>query len=139
MKTSYVKLWIIVSVILAVTAVIIRSIWQIVVIPTGGTMLIFIPLILGLLLLVALFSYLVIKPEKMKSLAFAIGMTTVLTLSLIAGVTHFFRFIFSPEAEHVLCKVIGNLVVISSVSGYFFVIYLIWTLRKARQNGQPKI
>ena len=49
MKTSYLKIWIILSVILAVTAVIIRSIWQIVVIPTSGTMLIFIPLILALL------------------------------------------------------------------------------------------
>ena len=56
MNYSRLKIWFIVAFTFAVIAVVIRSIWQIVVIPTPGTMLIFIPLILALLGMNALFA-----------------------------------------------------------------------------------
>ena len=127
------KIWFITTFTLAVIAVVIRSIWQIVVIPTTGTMLIFIPLILALLGMNALFAYLVVNPQKLKSLPFLIGVTAALTAGLVAGVTHFVRFIISPQADPVLCKIIGSFVVLSSVSAYLLVLWLIWSWRTRRR------
>jgi hypothetical protein len=93
MNYTRLKIWFIVTFTLAVIAIVIRAIWQIVVIPTPGTMLIFIPLILALLGMDALFAYLTMKPEKLRSRPFAAGVTIALTAGLLAGVTHFVRFI----------------------------------------------
>jgi hypothetical protein len=131
MNYSRLKIWFIVTFTLAVVAVVIRAIWQIVVIPTPGTMLIFIPLILALLGMNALFAYLVVNPQKLRSRPFLIGVTVALTAGLLAGLTHFARFITSPEAEPVLCKIIGSFVVLSSISAYLLVLWIIWSLRKA--------
>jgi hypothetical protein len=136
MNHSHRKVWFIITLSLAVIAIVIRSIWQIVVIPTGGTMLIFIPLMLALIGAVFLFAYLVTHPEKFKTLPFLTGITVILTGGLIAGVTHFVRFIISPEAEHFLCKIIGWLVVSSSVSAYFLIINILWSMREKRTHGQ---
>jgi hypothetical protein len=130
MNYSRLKIWCIISFTLAVIAIVIRSIWQIIVIPTSGTMLIFIPLIVAILGMNALFAYLVVNPQKLRSPPFLTGVTVALTAGLLAGVTHFVRFIISPEAEPVLCKVIGFLVVLSSVSAYLIIVYLLWSLRK---------
>ena len=134
MNYARLKTWFIVTFTLAVIAVVIRAIWQIVVIPTPGTMLIFIPLILALLGMNALFAYLVVNPQKFKTLPFIIGVTIALTAALLAGVTHFVRFIISPQADPVLCKVIGGFVLLSSVSAYLMVIWIIWSLRKAKEG-----
>jgi len=80
-------------------------------------------------------AYLVVKPEKLKSLPFSIGITVALTAGLVAGVTHFVRFIISPVADPFFSKVIGYLIVLSSVSAYFIFIYVIWSLRKAGDSG----
>jgi hypothetical protein len=132
MNNTRLKIWFFVTFSLAVIAIVIRSIWQITSIPTAGTMLIFIPLILALIGADALFAYLVIKPEKLKSGWFATGITVVLTAGLLAGVTHFVRFIISPQADPVLSKIIGAFVLSSSVSAYFMIIYIIWSLRRTR-------
>ncbi|HUT67264.1 MAG TPA: hypothetical protein VMW86_01785 [Dehalococcoidales bacterium] len=139
MNHSRLKVWCIITFTMAVIAIVIRAIWQIVVIPTSGTMLIFIPLIVALIGADALFAYLVVKPEKLKALPFSVGSTAALTAGLLAGVTHFVRFIISTQADHFLCKVIGFLVLLASVSAYFILIYVIWSLRKARDNGQRKV
>ncbi len=134
MNYARLKIWFIVTFTMVVAAVVIRSIWQIVVIPTSGTMLIFIPLIVGMLGANALFAYLAVNTHKFKSLPFLTGITAVLTAGLIAGVAHFVRFIISPLAEHALCKVIGFLVVLSSVSAYLIILYIIWSFRKASKG-----
>jgi hypothetical protein len=136
MNYSRFKIWFILTFTFAVIAVVIRAIWQIVVIPTGGTMLIFIPLSLALLGLNALFAYLVINPQKLRTLPYLTGVTVALTAGLLAGVTHFVRFIISSQADPVLSKIIGGFVLLSSVSAYFMVIWLIWSLRKA-DEGEP--
>jgi hypothetical protein len=121
---------------MAVIAIVIRAIWQIVVIPTPKTMLIFVPLIVALIGADALAAYLVVKTEKIKSLPCCIGMTVALSAGLLAGVTHFYRFIISEQADPFFSKVIGWLVVTSSVSAFFILVYLIWSRRKAERNGQ---
>lgn len=131
MNNSRLKIWFIVSFTFAVIAIVIRAIWQIIVIPTPGTMLIFIPLLLAILGMNALFAYLVVNPHKLRSLPSLIGITVALTAGLIAGVTHFAHFILSPEAEPVLSKIIGSSVVLSSISAYLLVLWIIWSFRKA--------
>ncbi|MCK4273956.1 MAG: hypothetical protein KAW90_03610 [Dehalococcoidales bacterium] len=139
MNYSRLKVWCTVTFTMAVIAIVIRAIWQIVVIPTPQTMLIFVPLIVALLGVDTLVAYLVFKPEKLKSLPFSIGITVGLTAGLLAGVTHFVRFIISTQADPFFSKVIGYLIVLSSVSAYFIFLYVIWSLRKARNNGQRKV
>jgi len=124
------KVWIILTVTLAVTAVVIRAIWQIVVIPTPGTMIIFIPLIVALLGVEAVVIYLTLNPSRFRSLPFVVGFTVVLTAGLVAGVTHFVRFILSPEAALPLSKIIGAFVLLSSVSAYFLVLWVAWSLQR---------
>ncbi len=119
------KIWFIVTLTLAVIAVVIRAIWQIVVIPTPGTMLIFIPLILALLGTGVFLAHLVFNPQKIKSLPVLLGITMAITAGLFAGVTHYVRFIISPEAEHVLCKIISSLIILASASTYAIILNII--------------
>ncbi len=130
MNYSRLKIWFIVTFTFVVIAIVIRAIWQIVVIPTPGTMLIFIPLIVAILGMTALITYLVVNPQKLKSLLFLIGVTVALAAGLLAGVSHFVRFIISPEAEPILSKVIASFLVLPTISAYFLVLWLIWSLRK---------
>ncbi len=116
---------------LTVTGIVIRSIWQIVVIPTAGTFRIFIPLILALLGLNAVVIYLAVKPQKLKSLPIVIGITVVATVGLIAGVAHFVHFIISPEAAPVLSKIVSAFVILPSLSAYLLLLYFFWSLRKS--------
>ena len=132
MNNSHRRAWFIITFTLASIAIIIRAIWQIVVIPTPGTLLIFIPLILAMFGANALFAYLVINPKKLKSVPFLTGITVALTAGLLAGVAHFVRFIISPVADPFWSKVIGWLVLSSSVSGYFLILNYIWSLRDKR-------
>lgn len=139
MNYSLLKVWCSVTFTMAVIAIVIRSIWQIVVIPTSQTMFLFVPLIVALIGVDALVVYLVARPEKLKSLPFSIGITAALTAGLLAGVTHFYRFIVSTQADPFLSKVIGYLIVLSSVSAYCIFLYVIWSRRKASNSGQQKV
>lgn len=134
MNNSHRRLWVIITFSLAAIAIIIRSIWQIVVIPTPGTMLIFIPLILCILGADILLIYLVLNPDKTRTVPFLAGISAVLTAGLIAGVVHFVRFIVSPVADPFLSKVIGWLVLSSSVSAYFLIVNYLWSLRGRNVN-----
>jgi len=125
------KIWFVVTITIVVSGIVIRSVWQIVVIPTAGTLRIFIPLILALLGLNALIIYLTIKPQKLKSLPIVIGIIVVATAGLMAGVTHFVHFIVSPEAAPVLSKIIATSVILPSLSAYLLLLYFIWFLRKS--------
>lgn len=140
MNYLYFRIGIILSFSLAVAAVVIRSIWQIVAIPTPGTMLIFIPLILTLLGADALVAYLTIKPslQKLRNPVVAIGLTLVFTAGLVAGVSHFAHFIPSPEADPLLSKIIGFLVLFSSLIAYLLVLWLIWFFWKGGKTGRIK-
>ena len=134
MKYLYLKIGIIASLTLAFVAIIIRSIWQIAAIPTASTMLIFIPLIFTLLGANILVAYLTIKPslQKLKKLGVVIGITLVFTGGLVAGVTHYIRFIPSPEAAPLLSKIIGTFIVLASIIAYLFLLWLIWSFWKKR-------
>jgi hypothetical protein len=135
MNYARLKIWSVVTFSLAATAIVIRAIWQIVVIPTGGTMLIFIPLILALLFAEFLIIYLVRRPERLKSLPFTVGITITFSAGLVAGVTHFVRFIISDKADPFWSKVVSALVLAASVSAYSLLLYAVWSLRRVKKNG----
>ena len=135
MNYTRLRIWFIITFTLAVIAIVIRAIWQIVVIPTPSTMLIFIPLIAALIGMNTLFAYFVIYPEKLRSMPFITGVTSALTAGLVAGVTHFIRFIISPEADPFWSKVIGWLIVLSSISAYLLILNIIWSFRKKKSHG----
>jgi len=135
MNYTRLRIWFIITFTLAVIAIVIRAIWQIVVIPTPSTMLIFIPLIAALIGMNTLFAYFVIYPEKLRSMPFITGVTFALTAGLVAGVTHFIRFIISPEADPFWSKVIGWLIVLSSISAYLLILNIIWSFRKKKSHG----
>jgi hypothetical protein len=132
MNYTRLKIWFIVAFTLAVAAIIIRAIWQIVDIPTGGTMLIFIPLILALLFAEFLVIYLLMRPKRLKSLPFTVGITIALSAGLVAGVTHFVRFIISDKADPLLSKLISSLVLAASLGAYSLILYAIWSFRRAK-------
>ena len=130
------KPWIIGTFTIAVIGIVIRSIWQIVVITTSGTMVIFIPLILALVGANALLIYIVLKPERLTNMLSLTVITLVLTGGLIAGVSHFYNFIISPLADPFWSKVISACVLSSSVSAYFLIIWFLWSLRiKRKRDG----
>ena len=69
------KIWFIITFSMAVIAIVIRAIWQIVVIPTSDTMLIFIPLIIALLGVDALIAYTILNPHKLKQIISTLAST----------------------------------------------------------------
>ncbi|MCK4862787.1 MAG: hypothetical protein KAS25_00755 [Dehalococcoidales bacterium] len=139
MNYSRLKVWCIITFSMVVIAIVIRAIWQIVVIPTPKTMLIFVPLIIALIGSDVLISYLVFKPGKIKSLSFSIGLTVTFGAGLLAGVVHFYRFIISTQADPFFSQIISWMIILSSASAYFIFLYVIWSLRKARNNGHRKL
>lgn len=112
-------------------ALVVRSLWQIAVIPTAYTMLLFIPFIVTLLGSNVFLAFLIISPGKLAGLPYKTGITLILTAGLLAGVTHFVRFIISPVADPVLSKVIGILVLLFGLNAFCIILWLVWSLREA--------
>ncbi len=136
MKYLPLKIWFMVTVTMALLAVVIRAVWQIVVIPTASTMSIFIPLIFTLLSLNALIIYFTINPrlKKLKSPPVLIGFVMVLTAGLISSTAHYNNYIFSPEAEPLASKVVATLLLLGTISAYFLASWVIWSIWKSRRN-----
>jgi len=132
MKYLRLRIWSIVTFTLAVIALVIRCIWQIVVIPTPGTMAVFLSIVVTLLAGEAAVIYLVLKPEKIKSLPAAICLTVAVSAGLVAVLTHFIRFIGTPQAEPFWSKVISSLLTAATINTFFIAIYFVWSLRRAK-------
>lgn len=136
MKYLPLKIWFMVTVTLALLAVVIRAAWQIVVMPIASTLTIFIPLIFMLLGLNALIIYFTIKPnlKRLKSPPALLGIVLVLTGGLISVTAHYSNYIFSPEAEPLASKVIATLLLLGTISAYFLASWVIWPIWKSREN-----
>ena len=129
------KPWLIATITVAIIGGVIRSIWQIVVIPTPGTMLIFIPAILAMIGGNAFLVYITIKPERLSSLLSFIVLALILSGGIIAGIIHFVNFITSPLADPFWSKLISACIMFACVSGYFLLLWFLWSLRKKRQSN----
>ena len=129
------KPWLIATITVAVIGGVIRSLWQIVVIPTPGTMLIFIPAILAMISGNAFLFYVVIKLERLSSLLSLTILTLILSGGMIAGIIHFIYFIISPLADPFWSKLISACILSACVSGYFLLLWFLWSLRNKRQSN----
>ena len=136
MKYLLLKIWFMVTITLALGTLIVRLVWQIVEIPSAGTLTIMIPLILAILGIYALLIYFTIKPnlKKLKSLPIGIGVTVTATAGLISSIIHFIRFVPSPEAEPPLSLIIAVLLLLAAISGYFLLLWVIWFFWKAGRS-----
>ena len=126
------RIWLIAAVTLALAAVVIRLVWELTTATAVGTWVIIILLTLVILGIYALVVYLLIKPsvKKLKSLPVGIGVTVIVTATLISGIIHFIRFVPSPEAASPLSVVIASLLLVGGISAYLLVIRVIWSIWK---------
>jgi len=134
MNNKHFKIWTIATLTLAIICTLIRSFWQIAVIPTADTMVIFVPVIAGLIFGTALFIYIAVKPQRIRSLFFLILISVAVTGGLVAGLIHFVNFITSLEGEPVLSKVISSCFLIAGLSAYFLILCFLWSRRKTKES-----
>ena len=136
MKYLPLKIWFIVTVTLAFGAVIIRLIWELTFNPSAGTLIVIILLILAILAFHTLLIYLTIKPDlkKLKSLPVGVLVAVMATAGLISSVTHFIRFVPSPEANEPLSLIIASLLLLAVISAYSLILWVIWSLWQARKS-----
>ena len=127
------RVWFIVSVTLAIGAMIVRLVWEITTATTTGTLVIMVLISLAVIGLYAFILYFTIKPslESLISLPVRIWVTLILTATVIGGIIHFIRFIPSPEAALPISVVIASMFLAAGVSGYILALWVIWFVRKA--------
>ena len=130
MKHLPLRIWLIVSVTLLISAAIVRLAWAVTYAPSAGYMFVVLALLLVTLGIYALFLYLIIKPsrEKLKSLPVRIWVTIIITGAIIDGITHFVRFVPSPEAAAPLSIVIASLLLMGGISTYLLALWVIWSI-----------
>ena len=132
MKYLPLRIWLIVVITLAISAVIIRLIWEIVYSPPTASLSLIILVMLALLGIYVLFIYFTIKPnlKKLTSLPVGIVVTVMATVGLIGGIIHFIRYVPSPEATEPPSVVIATLFLLAGTSAYFLLLWIIWKTRK---------
>ena len=130
------RVWLIVSVTLALAAVVVRLVWAVSHAPSAGYLFVVLAVLLVTLGIYALILYLTIKPslKKLKSLPVRIWVTVIITVALIDGIIHYVRFVPSPEAASPLSVIIASLLLTALVSAYALALWVIWFIRKARES-----
>jgi hypothetical protein len=125
------RIWLAVSCTLALSAVIIRLAWEIAVNPRIPTMAVVIPVMVVIASTNALIIYLLIAPsmKKLKSLPVGIWVIVIFTAGVIGSISHYVRFVPSPEAVSPLSVVIATLLLMAAVSGYILVLWVFWKSR----------
>ena len=128
------RVWLMVSITLALSAVMIRLAWEVTFTTAVGSMVIIALLMLVALSLYALALYLAIKPalKTVRSLPIRIWVTVIITAGLISGIIHFIRFVPSPEAAAPLSVVIATLLLLAGISAYLLALVLIWSIWPAK-------
>ncbi len=125
------RIWLAVSCTLALSAVIIRLAWEIAVNPRIPTMAVVIPVMLVIAGTNALIIYLLMAPsmKKLKSLPVEIWVIVIFTAGVIGSISHYIRYIPSPEAVSPLSIAIATLLLMAAVSGYMLVLWVFWKSR----------
>ena len=126
------RVWFIVSLTLALGAVIVRLAWEITFTTEVSSLVIIILIIFTIISIYALLLYLTIKPglKKLKSLPVAIWVSVIVTTGLIGTIIHYVRFVPSPEAALPLSVIIASMLVMSAISAYPLALWVIWFIRK---------
>jgi len=136
MKYLPLKIWLIVVITRALSAVIIRLIWEIGYGPPAASLALIILVMLAFLGIYVLFIYFTIKPtlKKLKSLPVVILVAVMATAGLISGIIHFIRDVPSPEAPEPLSGVIATHLLLAGISAYFLLLRVIWSVWKTRKG-----
>ncbi len=118
----------------ATSGIVVRLIWALTSPMMVVSRVIIVLLILAALGVNALVVYLIIKPSlrKLKSLPVAISATVVFGGALVGAGIHFVRFITSPGASSPISVVIASLFMAACISGYVFLLWLVWGTRRRR-------
>lgn len=126
------KIWLIVTVTLALGALVVRLAWEIPYIEATSSQIMIILLILATISIYAFFIYFTIKPglKTLKSLPLKIWVTVMASVGLIGGIIHFINFIPSPEATPFLSAAIAILFLLAGISAYLLILRVIWFRRK---------
>lgn len=134
MKHLSLRIWLMVTLTLALAPVIIRFVWEITINSSVASLVILIPVILTIVGIYALALYLLIAPskKKLRSLPVLIGVIVVFTAGLIGSIIHYIRFVPSPEAAAPLSVVMATLLIAAAISGYILILWVIWSFRKGR-------
>ena len=130
------RIWLIASVTLLTSAVIVILAWAVTYAPSVSYLFVVLAILLVTLGIYALFLYLIIKPslKKLKSPPVRIWITIIITSALIDGIIHFVRFVPSPEAASPISVIIASLLLIGGISAYLLVLWVIWSIRKTRES-----
>lgn len=130
------RIWLIASVTLLTSAVIVILAWAVTYAPSVSYLFVVLAILLVTLGIYALFLYLIIKPslKKLKSPPVRIWVTIIMTSALIDGIIHFVRFVPSPEAASPISVIIASLLLIGGISAYLLVLWVIWSIRKTRES-----
>jgi hypothetical protein len=130
------RIWLIVSVTLLTSAVIVILAWAVTYAPSVSYLFVVLAILLVTLGIYALFLYLIIKPslKKLKSPPVRIWVTIIITSALIDGIIHFVRFVPSPEAVSPISVIIASLLLTGGISAYLLVLWVIWSIRKTRES-----
>lgn len=136
MNRLYLRVWVIISITLALSAAMVRLVWELTkTIPTGSLVIVIL-LIIAILGIYALLLYLTIKPslKKMKSRLVAISSTAILTGAITGCIIHYIRFVPSSEASSVRSVAVASLLLAAGVSIYLMALWIIWRFRRARKD-----
>jgi hypothetical protein len=136
MNRLYLRLWVIASITLALSAAMVRLVWEATQTMPTGSLVIIILLIITVLGIYILLLYITIKPslKKLKSLPVAISATIILTGAITGCIIHYIRFVPSPEASSIRSVAIASLLLAAGVSIYFMVLWVIWSFRRIRKG-----
>ncbi|MBA7712066.1 hypothetical protein ES703_121035 [subsurface metagenome] len=120
------KVWVIVALTLALGAVIVRLVWEVIV--AAPSLVVIISVMFAALSIYALLLYLIIKLslKKLKSLPVRIWVSVTVTAAIISAVVHYIRFVPSPEATSPLSIIIASLLLAASISIYLLVLWALW-------------
>jgi len=127
------RIWLIMTATLLISAGVARLAWQIPFTAAVPSLTMIILLILALLGIYALLIYLTIKfnLKKLKALPVRIGATIIFTAGLVGSTIHFINFVPSPEATAPLSVIIATILLMSGVTAYLLILWLIWFIGKA--------
>jgi hypothetical protein len=130
------KIWLIVSLTLALSAIIGNLVYRATITTSAGSMVVIVLLILAILGTYALLLYLTVRPslKKLKSLPVAIVVTLVATGAIADAVIHFFRFVFSPDPTLPFGVIVAILLLAAGVVAYLLVLWVIWSMWKAGRS-----
>jgi len=122
------KVWFIVALTLALSAVITRLAWEVT--TAAPSLALIMSAIFAVLNIYALLLYLIIKPslKKLRSLPVRIWVSAIVTAAIISAIVHYIRYIPSPLASWPLSIIIASLLLTAVIIIYLLALWVLWAL-----------